>query len=168
LGDAAGTTALATGTIGRSVSNALNTPYTLLFGTPFAASAGTTYSIWFRTTAAYSPATKIRVNATSAPANRAPTANAGPDQTVASAASVSLTGAGSTDPDAGQTLSYAWSQTGEAAVTLTGNTTVAPTFTAPTLNAGNADVFLTFSLIVTDSFSPTPNVRDVVRCSTFL
>ena len=45
------------------------------------------------------------------PVNQAPTANAGADQTVASGATVNLTGAGSTDPD-GDTLTYAWTQTG--------------------------------------------------------
>ena len=88
----------------------------------------------------------ITVNA---PANAAPTANAGPDQSVASAASVSLTGAGSTDPEGGA-LSYAWSQTGGTPVTLTGAGTVAPSFTAPTLAAGDPAAVLVFSLTVTD------------------
>ena len=88
----------------------------------------------------------ITVNA---PANAAPTANAGPDQSVASAASVSLTGAGSSDPEGGA-LSYAWSQTGGTPVTLAGAGTVAPSFTAPTLAAGDPAAVLVFSLTVTD------------------
>ena len=83
------------------------------------------------------------------PANQGPTANAGPDQTVASGASVALTGAGSTDPEGG-TLSYAWTQTSGPAVTLTGATTVSPGFTAPTLAAGDPPAVLVFSLVVTD------------------
>ena len=83
------------------------------------------------------------------PANQGPTANAGPDQTVASGASVALTGAGSTDPEGG-TLSYAWTQTAGPAVTLTGATTVSPGFTAPTLAAGAPPAVLVFSLVVTD------------------
>ena len=43
-------------------------------------------------------------------ANTPPTANAGPDQTVASGATVNLNGTGSTDPD-GTIASYAWTQT---------------------------------------------------------
>ena len=43
--------------------------------------------------------------------NVAPTADAGPDQTVASGATVNLTGNGSTDTD-GTIASYAWTQTG--------------------------------------------------------
>jgi outer membrane autotransporter protein len=86
------------------------------------------------------------------PANVAPTANAGPDQTVASAtAPVTLDGTGSSDPDVGQTLTYAWTQTAGSAVTLSDPTAASPTFTAPTLAAGDADVTLTFSLIVTDN-----------------
>jgi hypothetical protein len=77
--------------------------------------------------------------------NQAPTANAGPDQTVALGASVNLTGADSSDPDA-DTLTYAWTQPGGPAVTLTGANTATPSFTAP---AGPAT--LTFQLEVCDS-----------------
>ena len=45
------------------------------------------------------------------PTNLPPTANAGPDQSVASGAAVTLSGSGS-DPDVGDVLSYAWPQTG--------------------------------------------------------
>jgi hypothetical protein len=78
------------------------------------------------------------------PGNTAPTADAGPDQTVASAASVSLDGTGSTDPE-NDTLTYAWSQTGGPAVTLTGGNTATPSFTAPT-----GPATLTFDLQVCD------------------
>ncbi|MEP3344980.1 Ig-like domain-containing protein, partial [Litoreibacter sp.] len=48
-------------------------------------------------------------DAVTVPMNVAPTANAGPAQTVASGTTpVTLDGSGSTDPDAGQTLTYAW------------------------------------------------------------
>jgi hypothetical protein len=76
--------------------------------------------------------------------NQAPTANAGPDQTVALGASVNLTGVGSSDPDA-DTLAYAWTQPGGPAVTLTGANTATPSFTAP---VGPAT--LTFQLEVCD------------------
>ena len=84
-----------------------------------------------------------------APPNQAPTANAGPDQTVASGADVDLDGSASSDPDAGQTLTYAW--TAPAGITLSDATAASPSFTAPTLAAGDADLMLTFSLTVTDS-----------------
>ena len=62
--------------------------------------------------------------------NQAPTADAGPDQTVASGASVNLDGTGSSDPD-GDTLTYDWTQASGPAVTLSGANTATPSFTAP-------------------------------------
>ncbi|MDA9116446.1 fibronectin type III domain-containing protein [Planktomarina temperata] len=84
------------------------------------------------------------------PTNSAPTANAGPDQTsVASAATVTLDGLGSTDQD-GDTLTYAWTQTSGTTMTLSSTTADKPTFTAPTLNIGDAAATLVFSLTVND------------------
>ena len=80
--------------------------------------------------------------------NTQATADAGPDQSVASEAPVTLDGTGSSDPDIGQTLAYAW--TAPAGVTLNDATASSPTFTAPTRAAGDADLALIFSLIVTD------------------
>lgn len=51
------------------------------------------------------------------PDNRAPSADAGPDQTVVTPATVTLDGSGSSDPD-GDTLSYSWIRTGGPSVTL--------------------------------------------------
>lgn len=86
--------------------------------------------------------------------NTAPTANAGTDQTaVVSAAVVTLDGLGSTDTDAGDALTYAWTQTSGTTVTLSDNNTttaVQPTFTAPTLSIGDAAATLVFSLTVND------------------
>ncbi|QYG91867.1 DUF4214 domain-containing protein [Iamia sp. SCSIO 61187] len=76
--------------------------------------------------------------------NRAPTADAGPDQDVNGGDTVSLDGTGSTDPD-GDTLTYAWDQITGTAVTLTGATTASPTFSAPT-----GPAVLTFRLVVDD------------------
>ena len=88
------------------------------------------------------------------PGNSAPTANAGPDQrAVASAATVTLDGSGSTDPDAGDTLTYAWTQTSGTAMTLSSATADKPTFTAPTLGANDSAVTFVFSLVVTDDKS---------------
>ena len=80
-----------------------------------------------------------------APPNQPPTADAGPDQTVASGASVTLNGNGSTDTD-GTIASYAWTQTVGPNVTLTGANTATPSFTAPT-----GPATLTFELEVCDS-----------------
>ena len=81
--------------------------------------------------------------------NEAPTADAGADQPgVEEGATVTLTGSGR-DPDAGDTLQYAWTQTGGATVTLSAQSAPVTTFTAPTGPA--EDEALTFRLRVTDA-----------------
>ena len=79
------------------------------------------------------------------PADRAPVANAGPNQTVDAASLVTLAGTASSDPDSGDTLSYTWTQTGGPTVTLSNIYAVKPTFTAP----AEGDT-LTFQLTVND------------------
>jgi len=60
--------------------------------------------------------------------NRAPIANAGPDATGTVGVQVTLNGSGSSDPD-GNPLTFAWSQTGGPAVTLTTPNTAVAHFT---------------------------------------
>jgi hypothetical protein len=92
--------------------------------------------------------------------NSQPIANAGASQSVARGSLVTLNGVGST---AGSTITtppgtinqgtittYNWVQTSGTAVTLTGPTTVTPTFTAP-----SNSTTLTFSLTVIDSLGLT-------------
>ncbi len=93
--------------------------------------------------------------------NTAPVANAGPDQTVDERTVVTLNGSGSSDPDAGTTLTYTWAQTAGLAVTLTGGNTVQPSCTAPEVTA---DTVLTFTLTVSDgALSSTDTVNITVR-----
>jgi PKD repeat protein len=82
----------------------------------------------------------------SAPANQAPTADAGSDQTVAEGATVDLDASASSDPD-GDDLSYSWTQTGGPDVSLSDAQTATPTFTAPDVDA---DATLTFEVSVSD------------------
>lgn len=82
--------------------------------------------------------------------NTAPTVNAGPDQTVASGAAVTLDGSASNANDAGQTLGFNWAQASGPAVTLTGATTASPSFTAPTLIAGAPDAVIVNELTGND------------------
>ncbi len=80
--------------------------------------------------------------------NEAPTANAGNDRAdISGGTTVTLAGTG-TDPDAGDQLSYAWTQTSGTNVTLANDDTAGATFDAPT--GLSTDEILTFSLRVTD------------------
>ncbi len=89
------------------------------------------------------------VTVTLADRNEAPSADAGSDQTgIAGGATVTLSGSGS-DPDADETLSYAWSQTAGTTVTLASDSSAEATFSAPSGLAANET--LIFRLRVTDS-----------------
>jgi pimeloyl-ACP methyl ester carboxylesterase len=76
--------------------------------------------------------------------NKAPIANAGLDQAVNENTQVILDGAGSSDPD-NDVLNYKW--TAPAEITLSSNTAINPTFTAPEVTT---DTVYTFSLVVND------------------
>ena len=80
-------------------------------------------------------------------ANDAPTADAGSNQQVAEGASVTLSGSGF-DPE-NEALTYAWTQTSGANVSLDDDTAASPSFTAPTELV--TDATLVFSLVVTDA-----------------
>ena len=98
---------------------------------------------------------------TPTPTNSAPTANAGADQTVDGGDTVTLSGTGS-DPDAGDTLTFSWSQIEGPSVTLSDPNAASTTFTAPT--AAVSDQLLTFRLSVSDgSLNRFDNVDVTVR-----
>ncbi|MHC1745388.1 MAG: PKD domain-containing protein [Syntrophobacteraceae bacterium] len=80
-------------------------------------------------------------------ANQAPVANAGPDQTVSEGATVTLSGAGSSDPDDGIS-SYSWKVLTGPQVTIINPTSVSPTLVAP--NIGPEGVALELQLTVKD------------------
>ena len=80
--------------------------------------------------------------------NKAPTADAGPDQLgVREGALVMLDGSGSSDPD-DDALRYRWNQISGELVVLSSQNVANPTFTAPV--GLTADAVLSFRLLVTD------------------
>ena len=101
-----------------------------------------------------------------APAFGTLVAQAGPDQdNVGSGTKVTLDGSGSTPTGSGRVVTYSWARTGGTqggTVTLTDANTLAPSFTADTLNPGDADVEHTFTLTVTDN-KGTPEATDTVE-----
>jgi hypothetical protein len=88
--------------------------------------------------------------------NQPPTANAGPNQKVNEGATVTLNGAGSTDPD-DDPLAFRWAQVAGPAVVLSNAMSPMPTFTAPMIDPMlPTPVTLTFQLIVNDGAADSP------------
>jgi len=93
-------------------------------------------------------------------ANVPPISNAGLDQTVSSAANVTLDGSGSSDPDNKPSpLTYAWSQTAGPAVTLSDVTAAMPSFVAPSVMM---DTTLSFQLTVNDGAAMATDSVDIL------
>jgi hypothetical protein len=63
---------------------------------------------------------------------------------------VTLDGSASSANDPTQTVTFQWSRTAGPGVSLSGAATGRPTFTAPVLTAGAADLLLEFALAVSD------------------
>jgi hypothetical protein len=78
--------------------------------------------------------------------NNPPIADAGSNQTVTAAETVTLDASGSSDPD-GDTLGYSWTQTAGPDVTLTDSNAATAEFTAPEVES---DTELGFNVTVTD------------------
>ena len=96
--------------------------------------------------------------------NHAPVADAGQDQQVSESSSVALSATNSYDPD-GDAIACAWVQTCGSAVTLDGDTTCDPSFTAPLVpgGAGGSET-LCFEVHVSDSaLSATDDVQVTVE-----
>jgi hypothetical protein len=102
------------------------------------------------------------IYASSASLNRAPSANAGPDQSTSAGSQVTLDGSGSSDPDDGIST-YAWLQTSGPQVTLSGAATPNPNFMVPEI--GPEAEAMVFRLTVTDGHGLSDNDTVRVRVS---
>ena len=99
------------------------------------------------------------------PVNHAPTAHAGPDQTVPVGSLVTLDGSGSSDPD-GNPLSFQWTlsaRPNESLTSLTNATTVAPSFTVDTtgtyhiqLQVSDGHLSSTTDLVIVSTLNSAP------------
>jgi MYXO-CTERM domain-containing protein len=112
------------------------------------------------------PSAPASVTITFRNVNRAPLADAGPNQAVDERTVVTLDGSSSGDPE-GDAITFAWTQLSGPAAALSSATTQRPTFTAPEVTATAAAVF---QLVVTDSHglasaaaTVTVTIRDVNR-----
>jgi hypothetical protein len=94
--------------------------------------------------------------------NLPPVAQAGAGQTVVSGDLVTLQGSASSDPE-GKNLSYSWTQASGTEVVLSGDTSVASTFTAPDVAAAGED--LIFSLTVIDDSGQQASANTTVHVS---
>ena len=104
------------------------------------------------------------VTVTVTPPNLPPVADGGPNRRVASGATVTLDGSGSSDSD-GTIVLYRWKRwlgTGDPAVVLTGENTEQLSFIADTLAPGADDVYHAFSLTVRDNEGVDDRDSDVV------
>jgi len=109
------------------------------------------FSVTATSGAASSAPSQSTVTVSPAPPPAAePVANAGTDQSVVSAAAVTLDGRGSSDPQ-GEPLTFTWTQSSGPAVTLSGASGAQPTFSAPVVADGSPAATLIFSLVVADS-----------------
>ncbi|MCH9004522.1 MAG: hypothetical protein IH838_04435 [Proteobacteria bacterium] len=93
--------------------------------------------------------------------NRAPIASAVAPQSVDEFAAVTLDGSASSDPDAGTTLTYAWTQTAGTMVTITNDTMVQASFDAPDVMAANTPETLIFQLSVSDGALTNTDTVDI-------
>ncbi len=164
------------GTISSYLWTQIDTGYSVTLSTPNAAAtsftaptppAGQTATLIFELQvtdddgSSDSDTVLVQVNSTQTVAIP-PTANAGADQSVDELTTVNLSAAGSSDD--GSIVSYAWTQTGLPAVTLSNSSTATPSFTAPAAPAGSTTT-LFFELQVTDNdgLSDTDIVSIVVN-----
>lgn len=92
------------------------------------------------------------------PANHGPVADAGTDQIVDEGATVTLNATASTDPDAEDTLTYAWTQVAGPSVQLSDSAAAEPEFVAPDITEPTV---LRFEFNVSDGDATTTDTVEI-------
>lgn len=128
------------------------------FTAPEVGAGGGTLTFQVDASSCEGPIVSDFVNITVTNVNRAPVAEAGPDQTVAENSAVVLDGSHSYDLD-DDALTFFWSQVSGPAVTLSSDSSPAPTFFAPSVGAAGAVV--RFGLAVSDGIETTVDFVDI-------
>jgi hypothetical protein len=123
---------------------------------PTFTSPGKSGALTFQLTVSDGHSSSTPATVTFTVANRAPTAAAVADGTVAAATSFSLDGTASSDPD-GDPLTYTWTQTSGTSVSLVGPATARPAFIAP----ASSDT-LVFQLMVSDGETQSAAATETV------
>ncbi len=146
---------------GESVILATKTDKTPSFKTPDLANGETrTYTFELKVTDPYGLSGTDQVTIDVAAVNRAPYANAGPDQTVQEKTQVKLAGSGN-DPD-GDLITYSWRQLSGEPVQLSSTTIPNPTFSGIDVPSRQTHI-MNFELTVTDPYQLSNSDRVTIR-----
>jgi hypothetical protein len=129
------------------------------FTSPEVGAGGATLTFQLDATSCLGGTVSDFVNVSVTNLNRAPVAEAGPDQTVAEGSTVALDGSQSYDLD-DNALTFFWSQVSGPAVTLSSDSSPAPTFVAPFVGQAGGTVRL--ALAVSDGEEIAVDFIDVV------
>jgi PKD repeat protein len=150
-----------------TITDGTNVTYVWAFGDGAPTASGANVTHIYSSTGAFiaivtatNSASVVTTTVVATITNAPPIANAGADQTVFISVLVTLNGSSSSDPDGHTPLTYRWTQSGGAAVSLSSINNATTTFTAPATSQA-----LSFTLRVTDTFGASSSDTVVITIS---